>query len=244
MQREPEIEVPLTGGRVTAGVVRIGETVRRPIRAHSPFVHRLLRLLERRAVRSSPRLLGVDELGREILSFRAGWVPPNLEWRTWSDEQLAAAGRIVREVHDATSGSELAGDAEVVCHGDLSPCNFVFVDGEPTFLIDFDRAHPDSRKSDLAYMAWAWLIGVEDDVRAPPFEARLAQLPLLLGSYGLVDRSRFAEAIHVEQHEVLDDHVRHGNDAARKWVENEIEFVRAHSDVIDAAASRAASTDV
>jgi Ser/Thr protein kinase RdoA (MazF antagonist) len=29
-------------------------------------------------------------------------------------------------------------DAETVCHNDLSPCNFVFRDGSPVAMIDFD----------------------------------------------------------------------------------------------------------
>lgn len=231
-----EQEVPLAGGRVTAGVVRVGDTVRRPVGAHSAYVHQLLRLLEDRRVGSVPRVLGIDERRRETISFHEGWVPRNLEWRRWSEDQLASAATIVRKVHDATAGSDLAGDAEVVCHGDLSPCNFVFVQSKPRFLIDFDRAHPGSRKSDLAYMAWAWLVGVEDEAHAPPFEARLAQLPLLLDGYGLVDRGQFAEAIEVEQREILASAHRHENDAARAWVKNEIAFVRTHADSINSAA--------
>ena len=42
---EGQDEVPLRGGRVTAGVVRVGETVRRPPTANSDFVKRLLRHL-------------------------------------------------------------------------------------------------------------------------------------------------------------------------------------------------------
>lgn len=35
---------------------------------------------------------------------------------------------LVREFHDLTAGSTLAGDAEVVCHNDLSPKNTVYRD--------------------------------------------------------------------------------------------------------------------
>lgn len=41
-----EREIPLSGGRITEGVVRVGDTVRRPVGAHSAFVHRLLRHFE------------------------------------------------------------------------------------------------------------------------------------------------------------------------------------------------------
>ena len=40
---EMDQEVALIGGRATEGVVRIGDTVRRPIKARAPFVHELLR---------------------------------------------------------------------------------------------------------------------------------------------------------------------------------------------------------
>jgi len=228
---EADRELELPGGRITPGVVRVGDTVRRPVGAHSPFVHRLLALLESRGVTAAPPFHGLDDRGREILTFHDGWVPPNLEYRTWSDEQLVAAARIVRELHDATAGTELAGEAEVVCHGDLSPCNFVFVDGKPTFVIDFDRAHPGSRKSDLAYLAWLWLIGSEDDP-ARPFAARLAQLPVLLDAYGLDDRAGFAAAIEAEQREVLGD----GTGIGADWARSEVAFVRANAQRIDAAA--------
>jgi len=230
-----EPEVALTGGRSTAGVVRVGDTVRRPVGPHSPFVHRLLRLLEEKRVDAAPRFHGLDEDGREILAFRDGWVPPNLEWRCWHNDQIVAAASIVRRLHDATEGSPLAEAPLVACHGDLGPCNFVFVDGRPRFVIDFDRAHPDTRKSDVAYMAWLWLVGREDEPGVPPLARRLSQLTLLLDAYGLDDRIGFATAIEIEQRELL---ARAVKPATIEWVKIEIAFVRAHAAEIDAAANR------
>jgi hypothetical protein len=34
-----QAEIPLAGGDVTEGVVRVGDTVRRPVGPHSPLVH-------------------------------------------------------------------------------------------------------------------------------------------------------------------------------------------------------------
>jgi hypothetical protein len=59
----------LTGGRITQGVVRVGNTVRRPTGPHTPFVHSLLRHLEEVGFDGAPRVLGIDEQGREILTF-------------------------------------------------------------------------------------------------------------------------------------------------------------------------------
>ena len=38
------VEIPLEGGRITPGVVRVGETVRRPRNPNSEFVHEVLLL--------------------------------------------------------------------------------------------------------------------------------------------------------------------------------------------------------
>lgn len=115
-----EKEVPLEGGRVTVGVVRIGTTVRRPQGKHSPFVHALLQHLETAGFSEAPRYFGEDEQGREILSFMPGEVPCDLS-DEWTDAQLATAVRLIRRFHDATSGTPLAGREEVVCHMTSAP---------------------------------------------------------------------------------------------------------------------------
>jgi hypothetical protein len=78
-------ETPLTGGRLTPGVVRVGATVYRPIGPHWPFVHALLAHLERVGFSAAPRFLGIDDRGREILSYLDGEVPDNLD-PGWTDE--------------------------------------------------------------------------------------------------------------------------------------------------------------
>lgn len=154
-------EFRLAGGRSTPGVVRVGDTVRRPISANSDFVHGLLRHLETRAFAGAPRYLGLDEKGREILSYLPGNVP--LELGDFTDMQCSAAAKLLRSLHDSTVDCALRGNSEVICHGDPSPCNCVFVDGVPSRLIDFDAAHPGERGEDLGYAAWLWLdIGSED----------------------------------------------------------------------------------
>ncbi len=107
-------EVALTGGRITQGVVRVGNTVRRPTGPHTPFVHSLLRHLEEVGFDGAPRVLGIDERGREIVTFIEGHVPPDLA--TWLDNQLVEAAELIRRFHDATAGAELAAGEEVVCH--------------------------------------------------------------------------------------------------------------------------------
>lgn len=62
------------GGRQSSGVVRVGDTVRRPLHRNSEFVHALLRHFEAVGFDGAPRLLGVDDQGREILTYVEGEV--------------------------------------------------------------------------------------------------------------------------------------------------------------------------
>ena len=190
-------EVPLGGGRLTQGVVRVGDTVRRPMGPHSPFVHRLLRHLEAVGFEGAPRLLGIDEQGREVLSFLDGWVPPNLS--RFADHALVAAARLLRRFHDATAGSALAGRHEVVCHNDPSPCNAVFVDGHPAALIDFDHAAPGNRLRDVAYAGWLWTLSADGD--APPVAAQARRLRLMAETYGIREPTMVFDAVLRRQEE-------------------------------------------
>jgi Ser/Thr protein kinase RdoA (MazF antagonist) len=174
-------EVPLRGGRITPGVVRVGDTVRRPTNANSEFVHELLLHLERVGFEGAPRFLGIDSEGREILSYREGTVPENLS-PDYSDEVLTAAGGLLRRYHDAVAGSELAAKAETVCHNDVSPVNFVFVDGLPVGLIDFDAAVPGPRIRDLAYGLFLWLDLGYDGL---PLDEQGRRTRVFFAAYGL-----------------------------------------------------------
>ena len=67
-------EIPLSGGNMSTGVVRAGDTVRRPAGPWTPAVHALLTHLHEAGFRGAPRPLGVDDRGREILTFVPGTV--------------------------------------------------------------------------------------------------------------------------------------------------------------------------
>jgi hypothetical protein len=180
-------EIALPAGHLSLGVVRVGETVRRPAKASSPFVAQLLTLLERRRVAWAPRCFGQDESGRDVLSFVPGWVPA--KWRTFSDEQVSAAARLLRELHDATRGSELAGMHEIVCHNDPGPSNAVFNDANvPYSFIDFDMAAPGSVLEDLGYLAWSWCVASKPERKSVSIQA--AQVRLVADSYGLDSTGR------------------------------------------------------
>lgn len=183
-------EVPFGGGHLTRGVVRAGDTVRRP-RA-SAFVERLLRHLEAVGFDGAPRWLGVDDEGRDVLGYLPGRVA-EVDQRL-SGAQVAAAGRLLRAFHDATRGSALAGEHETVCHHDAGPHNMVFgEDGLPYALIDFDVAAPGDALDDVSYAAWlcclnsAWVHSARPDAQA-------RCLRRFVDSYGL-DEARRAEVL-------------------------------------------------
>ena len=145
-------EIPLLGGRVTEGVVRVGNTVRRPRGGNAEFAEQLLLHLEHSGFAGAPRFLGVDDRGRQTLSSIEGTVPTDTWTAVFSDEELASAAQLLRRFHDATSGSDLAAGCEVVCHGDAGPWNMIWRGEQAVALIDFDRAEPGRRLDDLAYV--------------------------------------------------------------------------------------------
>ncbi|MCB1494245.1 MAG: phosphotransferase [Bauldia sp.] len=177
-----ETETPLAGGRVTAGVVRVGDTVRRPSPADGATVHRLLEHLERQGFDGAPRFLGIDGEGRDILTFLPGGVPGELGHYT--DAQLAAASALLRRFHDATIGFDAVGDGQVMCHNDWGPTNTVFRDDLPYGLIDFDTLAPGLRLRDLGYSAFLWL-----DLGNPDYsgEEQVRRLTVFADGYGSPD---------------------------------------------------------
>lgn len=155
----PLPEQPLAGGNVSAAVVRVGNTVRRPPGPWSAGVDALLTHLERAGFDGAPRALGYDRQGRQVLSFVEGYVdasPADLDF-----DGLRAVGALIRRLHDATAGfAPPAGTTwnvaippdreELICHHDAAPWNLVRTGGS-LVLIDWDGAGPGSRMWDLAY---------------------------------------------------------------------------------------------
>jgi Phosphotransferase enzyme family len=155
-------ECYLAGGASGVPVVRVGETVRRPLHANSEFVQALLLHLEAVGFEGAPRFLGIDDEGREILSYVEGRVYPGVDElddqpvTILSDAHLISAGRLIRRFHDATAGSTLAGGAEVVCHPDLGQHNIVFQGSKAVAIIDWDEdVAPGPRILDFAHAVWS-----------------------------------------------------------------------------------------
>jgi hypothetical protein len=188
-----------TGERLAGGlahdVVRIGETVRRPMPERASYVHDVLRLFARHGWPAAPRYLGVDEEGRQTLTYLAGHVAwqPAQPPAVWSDDSLTRVAKLVRQFHDLTAGTPLAADDEVVCHNDLSPRNTVYRDDgaglRPYAFIDWDFAAPGRRVHDVAHVCWQFL-DLGPGRANPKGPARL--IGLVADTYGLHTRDRRA----------------------------------------------------
>lgn len=224
-------EVGLTGGRVTPGVVRVADTVRRPRGSHSDFVAALLRHLDRAGFDAAPRFLGVDERGRDVLSFVPGQSPDDLR-PSFSDRVLVAAARLIARYHDAVRGCDLAGREEVVCHGDLSPCNFAFADGVPVGIFDFDSAAPGSSLRELAYALFTWLnLGTD----GPPLREQVRRALLMLDGYGCSPSALLVDEMIDLTAAKRDWRLAHGMDEPGGWwdvqnawlIRNRDEFIAA-----------------
>ncbi|MET8981821.1 phosphotransferase [Streptomyces sp. NPDC004539] len=197
---QDDTEHPLSGGNASAGVVRIGDTVRRPAGPWTPAVHALLTHLHDVGFRAAPRPLGIDEQGREVLTFVPGEVVwPHRFALVEPVEHLARVARLVREFHDAVQGFTPPPDArwqtlvpaegaEIVAHQDLAPWNLV-TDGENGWaFIDWDTAAPGSRLWDVAYAIRGFVpLSAHPDWRRTDAAARLR---VFADAYGLDEAER------------------------------------------------------
>lgn len=207
-------EQPLTGGRTTSGVVRVADTVRRPVRPWTTSVHAVLRHLERVGFEGAPRVLGFDDAGREVLSWLEGeTVTDALPWPEWvsSDVALVEVGGWLRRLHDATADFVPADDVVwmaardwepglVIGHHDAAPYNAVWRDRHLVGFVDWDVAGPSSREFDLAYSVLMWVPllapGSSWPMSIRPPEETYRRLHLLLAAYGYdEDRSPLQPAV-------------------------------------------------
>jgi hypothetical protein len=170
----PEWQLPK--GDVTEGVVRVGDTVRRPPQRQSAAVAAYLDHLARAGFDGSPRFLGRDAAGRDVLTFLDGDVPgdPPEAWAA-GDDLLTSVAVLVRRLHEASVGFGFAAPAgsrwgrdqvvldpppptpapELVSHNDVTPQNVVVRDGRAVGLVDL--AGPTTRLADAYNTAMHWV---------------------------------------------------------------------------------------
>lgn len=178
-------EFPLAGGAITEGVVRIGDTVRRPPQQSPQLMRDVLLHLERVGFDGAPRWLGIDEHGRDILTWIEGdtftdrsqmhpYIGDPRVRVTFADDQLAEAMHLLRRYHDSFAG-------DIICHGDFGPWNIVWRDRLPFAVIDLDNVHHGDAADDVAY-ALRMFIGYAFAPADPPELAR--QTRVALDAYG------------------------------------------------------------
>ena len=201
-------------------VWRVGHTVRRTAGPWTPQVQWLLAHLRAQGLTFVPEPLGLDDEGREVLSYLPGPVghAPLPAWQR-SDAVVAQAAALLRRLHDATA--DVAPDrssgwqaprrepVEVICHGDFAPYNCVFDDAGLAGVIDFDHAHAGPRLWDLAYAAYRFT-----PIAAPTnpdafgtLDDQCRRLRLFCDAYGLEDRSTVVDRLG-ERIAAMADHLR------------------------------------
>ncbi|WIX88759.1 aminoglycoside phosphotransferase family protein [Amycolatopsis sp. DG1A-15b] len=201
-------------------VVRIGDTVRRPTFPWSPAVHALLRHLEAVGFRWAPRVLGLDEEGREVLTYLEGESGPQGWAQVVGDAGLARFARLLRDYHDAVAGfrpppesrwfggTTGTGGSEVICHGDFGPWNVVWQGEQPVGILDWDYARPAPRLHDVCY-ALEYVAPFRDDaeclrsLRYPRPPHRRHRLEVFAGAYSLTSTSGLVDAVIDVQRTVL-----------------------------------------
>lgn len=178
-------------GRVTKGIEVIDGRLHRPMPKNGELQQKALRLLEEKGADFAPKCFGTDGAGRLVVEYLPGTVPDNIG--CFSDAQCVKGMEMIRAMHDRTKELSL-------CHGDLSPCNFVFVEGMPRYIIDWDACHIGDPLDDVAYALWLWLDAGDEDIDPAEFRRREK---MLLDAYGTDEKGMkermVKEAVRVAQ---------------------------------------------
>jgi len=222
MHRDEQV---LIGGTANRGlVVRVGDTVRRPLRPTSPALHALLAHLSGVGFPGAPRLLGVDDKRREVLSYTPGQavIPPYPSWAL-TDAALTSVADLLRSYHEAVASFDPGGHdwpppapapfrGGLVSHNDPNLDNVIFRGGHAVALIDFDLASPGSAVWDVASAARLWApLRPDPDIADARRGRALHRFRVFVDAYGLpdADRERLAEAV-LRNHDRSYDVVRGG----------------------------------
>lgn len=161
----------LFGGNLT-NVFKLNDTVLREQKPWSSTIHKVLLHLEKVGYANNPRFLGIDDNGKEILSFVQGECVADYPFTNDNNEQLLVIRKIaemMRKLHDATQSFERSEEdnwmlsykgplkKEVICHNDIAPYNVTFINNLPYGLIDFDTCCPTPRIWDIAYALYRFV---------------------------------------------------------------------------------------
>ena len=195
-----EQEITFKSGESNGGVVRIGNTVRRNLTERSDFVHQLMEELTSHHFLLSPKFIGIDEKGREVISYISGIQMNHGEITIDIMKQSMSA---LKKFHDILAESKLSEDQETVVHTDFAPWNLIVEDENLVGVIDFDGAIPGKRLTDIAYVCWNFLDIGEDDGKFTDEEIFLL-LPQLIAAYGDINTDNLVNELISEQSRILE----------------------------------------
>ena len=201
---------PLSGGTANRGlVIRVGDTVLRPLAPSWRATHALLAHLSAVGFDGAPRVLAAGP-GTETLTYIDGRaaVPP-LRDDMLTDDALVSVAELLRGYHRAAASFDPAGyqwprpipaqfRTGLVSHNDVHPANLVFRDGRAVGLIDFDLAGPGSAIWDLAAAARCWAPLLDDEDITDSRQGRsLERFRMFVHACGLTraERRLVAEAV-------------------------------------------------
>jgi aminoglycoside phosphotransferase (APT) family kinase protein len=219
-------EIPLSGGVRHGHIVRVGDTVRRVSGPWTLSVHALLSYLNARGF-PAPEPLGIDDKGREILSFIDG-VPTTWPFPEFFQhpEAVLHLGQMLRLFHEVVAdfvppanafwqevGKVQPASGEIICHCDFAPYNLIWRNGRIVGVIDWEWARPAPPIRDIAFSAWMTVPlrsgeGNEAVGFDHPPHARERLIAFLTG-YGTTDRRAVLESALKLQLEFR-DRIAHG----------------------------------
>ena len=224
---------------VDGDITYVDDLVLRPAHEWSPTVHALLTHLRDQGVDGVPEPVGIED-GVEALRF----IPGDSGGDAWQHQRsldgVRSAAELLRRVHEASRSFRPPDDAvwafaphgpaDVVCHGDPGPWNFVWEGDRAIALLDWDYAVPGPALEDVAYALEYFTPFRSDEVACddadghhheepPDRHARLVAFATAYGLesvVGLVDRVIARQQATIDQvHELAE----RGLDPQRSWVE-------------------------
>ena len=135
MDQSNEQQKRMSGGNVST-VYKNGNYVCRTQKEGSERIHRWLGHLEAMQLSGVPRFIGIDDRGREVLTYLEGETADYpLKSYMWSDEAIQDVARLMRRIHDASTDFVWSSDwspidntpqsLEIICHNDFAVYNTI-----------------------------------------------------------------------------------------------------------------------
>ncbi|HSX06619.1 MAG TPA: aminoglycoside phosphotransferase family protein [Candidatus Saccharimonadia bacterium] len=232
-------------------IERIGDTVHRPTHHWTPAVHDLLNYLQSVNFPYSPKVLGFDENGREILSYIDGQSGGDGWAKIVSDDGLRKFAKLLRAYHDVITDYKppvnaewacaigVPKNGEIMCHGDFGPWNIVWDDdNEPVGIVDWDLVVPAKPRFDVLY-ALEYSAPFRDDEAAlkwhhfPKVPNRQHRIEVFAEAYGLTELGDVVTDVATMQRQVAGFEkqlAERGLQPQAEWVANgDLEVIEQHA---------------